>query len=433
MKSINNFKKINLLKIICLYCIFMNYFVIESLNKCLKYLQIETKYSLNKSTYIIFTIFIVLCILSFRDSIDKIKKYKMEILILILILILVFISHSYIIHYNDVRVIIDYKIEYVSPIIYFYSILKNNIFYYVIFSFVGMNLNDIYKLIQYRFIKYINLIIYLIFIILLIYMNVENNISVFNTIFKQDIDNSYYLSIGDGFALFSIMIFCNSRKLLFWYIICIFTLFKIGSRTSLICTLIMLPLIIYYSIGKIDKIKKAIYFLFTTIVISFLIIYISFVQNGMFENNRMLRIFFQFSQDSSINSRSMMQSINLQYLFKNNFFTGQFLSEIKIFGIHGYYIHNILSYWAEFGVVVFISLVYIIIRNIIAIINLFVNKKLLNILFIFCFIIYIYISCVFSRSYQYSYLWIAIFAVKSIFNNNYYSKTKKGYLNLNEH
>ena len=180
-----------------------------------------------------------------------------------------------------------------------------------------------------------------------------------------------YLMIADSFAVFSLLIINYTKKkknkfiLFFISAVCLYSTL---SRTSLYAFLLVS--IISYSIksfnyGRRYKIKHSKILIQLTFFIVLIILIITIYddirirENFDFVNdNRMFRIIFNRDSDISATSRDTILDKGIEDI-KNNIFFGNFMVEIKRNGSSGGYIHNYLSYWQQYGIIVFIVLNFI--------------------------------------------------------------------------
>lgn len=184
-------------------------------------------------------------------------------------------------------------------------------------------------------------------------------------------------------------------------------------------TIILLAFVVIFR--TILKRKKFIRYFFI-----FLIILIIFSLNKnnyetiLYENNRMLVLLENILGDASFigRQRHMIEGFND---ILENFFIGKLFVGVLKDGQLGEYIHNIFSYWAEFGLIPFIILFYLNIKySIVNIKYIFKNKEenyLLSILSLFSILV-----CLISRSYIYPYLWLGLSI--SIYNTQINEKSK---------
>ena len=112
-----------------------------------------------------------------------------------------------------------------------------------------------------------------------------------------------------------------------------------------------------------------------------------------------------YESDGSFQGRKMLKSMG-EEIIKDNWFSGKFLYEVERDQKPGGYIHSIKSYWAEYGLIVFILVLflsaYLLVKMCIC---LFREKENPILSFISSYTIYVVISLYFSRSYFSPYIW----------------------------
>ena len=116
--------------------------------------------------------------------------------------------------------------------------------------------------------------------------------------------------------------------------------------------------------------------------------------------------------DASQMARSLMKDEGTRILMKKPL-TGEFLYEIKCFGDSGSYIHNVLSYWAEFGLLAFALILGFVISAMwknYRIFSLYQDSLAGGLLFSSLYMLLIFL---FSRSYAHDLLWICLGATVS--------------------
>jgi O-antigen ligase len=118
------------------------------------------------------------------------------------------------------------------------------------------------------------------------------------------------------------------------------------------------------------------------------------------------------SGDSSLNSRILMLVSGFQDI-RNNPFFGEFAGQVKEFGYISYYIHNFLSYWRQFGIVVFSILMFLIVSVVKYNIKILRNKsrkiELNNKeIYVMNMTLLIITSILLSRSFNYPYIFLLL-------------------------
>ena len=90
----------------------------------------------------------------------------------------------------------------------------------------------------------------------------------------------------------------------------------------------------------------------------------------------------------------------------------------KNFGKSGDYIHNYLSFWRQFGIIPFISLVLILFFCCFKIFKYWIyEKKVEGVpLFLFHFTLFALLEIIVARSFVSSYIWLGIAGISTYFN-----------------
>lgn len=346
-------------------------------------------------------------------GIKKIKlNYFYELFLLVMVIMIYLISYLYVKDYTPIFINDDGFINYLTGKKYFVNFFKNNIIFYIVFSIIGINIKELWRFINKEKIRRITKLIYLIIITLFIVISLNKQINLIEVIFQPDIDNGYYLFIGDTFLIISIMVYFLGKHKLIYALNSLVWMYKIGSRTSLVCYGIFLLMIIWYSFfnNRKELLKKT---YLVGIVIILIAPFVGSMNKTLKLDNRMISMFSQnIEKDSSLNSRASMNEKNIKDL-KNIWFLGRVFREFDISSNTGSYSHNIISYWIEFGVAPFILIIFLFIRLIPTIFkSLF--SRCQYVIFISCMIIVFIPSVIFSRSYTYPYLWFVIFLGRNL-------------------
>ena len=218
-----------------------------------------------------------------------------------------------------------------------------------------------------------------------------------------------YLSLASMFALYSIVVIAvweNSR--IWWYIaiISLVTLFLLHSRGAFI--IFLLAVLIGYNILPNFK-KLTVAFTFSVILIVFaLLIGLEYI----FVNERMVGIVVNPFEDPSFLTRILLAKSGLDDIVDFTF-RGRYGGQIEVFGYIGYYIHNILSYWRQFGLIPFIlviiSSIYLPWRLIHRSSKGFLSgvsssyRRLLVVLFIYCVL-----SIILAKAFEWYFLWLYV-------------------------
>ncbi|MGL5486327.1 MAG: O-antigen ligase family protein [Shewanella sp.] len=171
-------------------------------------------------------------------------------------------------------------------------------------------------------------------------------------------DSFNYLSFADKFAILSIFLIAFSSTSTIKSVLFIFSvliLYIVGSRSSLVFFIISGMAYLFFK-----KPRMSFFYLSILIVaLSFfskneLVYYFGLVP----KSERMIARVIDSSNDASEVGRAAYLSSGLDDI-QNNPITGDFLGQVKKFGTIGSWIHNGLSYWHQFGLMVFVIYVMV--------------------------------------------------------------------------
>lgn len=295
------------------------------------------------------------------------------------------------------------------------SIYQNELYLRVIYPFIIMIVFYlvIYYLDFYNFIKTCFLI------------NMLNSIII---IFIQKISNETgrppsALATSDMLAFLGILLFSiekNKNKKIIIVIINTIVLVIYSSFTSVVIYAVVISFSIVYNLFVNSHFKGKV-FIIWSIVVGILImfyIYITLKNKEILINGDgyiINRINIILSRAHSVlNNRDPSQIERNKQLeeglkiIKNNLFTGEFLYEVRIFGSTGAYIHNWLSFMAEFGLLVFVMIFGQYFRFMYKNYRLFKKNNDTKALALFLSSMYVLIIYMFSRSYASILLWISM-------------------------
>lgn len=414
-------KKINIYNLVI---IFILVFAIDPLLSISGYIY-NTNYSRNINYYTIFLVIVYyfIKILSYYYEVEKIQINNPVNMVLISIFIIFFMSYLVDDKSQYLYIVNDKNIELITLGKYYMKFLISTMSFFIIYLVVGENLVDIINTLLMK--NYIINIIFLIYFIniaaFIISMKQLNTFSVSANIFTDH--NSIYLYIGDIFALYSIIIVCFTKKYLtkiFFSLNSLFWLYKIGSRTSLYIYIIILSFIIVKYLVKNINIKGVMLLCFTLVVILtlFWCSYNKMLNINVNLNDRMTSILTNISDDGSFNDRKLLLNDGVNDISKH-WFTGNMFAEIKSQGVTGGYIHNVLSYWQQFGIIPFLSIVLLIIYFLCSDFKLYLMLRSSIVVEItFCLSTFIFLSVILSRSYVNPYIWLALSSSYSLHHEN---------------
>lgn len=365
---------------------------------------------------------IVLLFFSFVHLVIARKIYRYNVfpfMLLLIVVVQVVLALSYINDYPNVQ---NGAFGISTPLEIYKSFIKNNIVQYIVFAFVGFRLNEILKILNKKTVKIFMLLVFVIFSVLIFYTSYANNISLFDSVFKANSENNYYIVISDGISFFLVLLCYSFKNSVLITALSVIILFKIGGRSALYAFLIYALIMFFlnffnnktYSKGFFSKASNIIFLLFVILLGSQIIPLV---------NDRMLALFNLTSlfNDSSYNSRKIIEMNNNNDLV-NIFWFGRLFREFKVSGINGHYTHNILSFLNQFGFFTFIGILIGIFRSVFKALILGIKNQLSNyeLNSIIGIIFFFLPQVLFSKSYVYPYIWIIIFSYNAI------KKTYKG-------
>lgn len=416
--SINRYKNIQIASI---YICILLYIAIQPIVRVLNYIGINI--SIKKPIIVsFFMLLYVLVSLLLKDK-NIIKRYWKPTLILLIIILIYIFAYSYVKEYGSVLIQQDEGFEISTSKNVYINFIKDNLVYYVLFALIGININHLEEYMKKKSIKKINNFLYVSLILSFLILCYVKKIGLTSTMFNADLDNGYYLYIGDSFALFSIFIFKSIKNKELFLLNSLFWLYKIGSRTALVCFIIFFIvnfIITFISRGCLLKMNLMKY-----LIIIPAVVFILGFNDGINLDSRMLSVFNiqLIENDNSYTSRDIINEENINDL-KNIWLTGKVFRELELHGRYGFYSHNILSYWMQFGIIPFILIIFNIIILVFRIIKDILRDNYKEIELITGWTIFLLPEVLFSRSYTYPYIWMLIFFTISI---KYSSKFKKNY------
>jgi hypothetical protein len=160
--------------------------------------------------------------------------------------------------------------------------------------------------------------------------------------------NSFYLFLGDSFALFAILLLVLTKEVRYkviLFLVSVFILFIINSRTSLY----LYVMTSFFYMYKNYKLSDMTIFLSIASVITLFIL--STFSIDELSSHRMIS-FLLTGEDSSWLTREIQMSEGLKAI-ANNYIVGDYGGQLRT-GEFGSYIHNILSYYRQFGIIAII-------------------------------------------------------------------------------
>ena len=309
--------------------------------------------------------------------------------LLVMVSIIQIISFPWVVDYNN------------DGLHTYLTLISRTILQYWLFWFVGIHIYQIWNRDAFWRIMFF---LWLFLASLIIYSALSNK--VFAIILNGQ---PIYLMLADSFAILSLFMLCKTKNstgqilIILITTICLFALF---SRASLYCFVLTAILFLY-------KLNKGFMLLILTTL--FLLLFLG--TNDEIAGNRMLRMFYGV-EDLSATMRQDHMEKGLDAL-SSTWFLGDFMGDIKQhFGKTGYYMHNYLSFWRQFGIVPFIAFSVILIFGSIRILKVWLKSEKLNQvhLFLFHFTVFALSEIIVARSFVTPYIWLSVGGL-SLFSN----------------
>jgi hypothetical protein len=206
--------------------------------------------------------------------------------------------------------------------------------------------------------------------------------------------------LGDGFAIWSLLVIALSKNKLMTVIIIpvsIICLYLISSRTSLYAFVCVLPFVVARNKNGIVK--------FLVVGCFFIIIGAVIIYFEQLVSSRMLKFIFT-GDDHSFYLRKVIMSQNMIDL-KENWLFGDYAGQLD-HGVFGYYIHNYLSLWRQFGLFPFLAFVVLLFPFFGWVFSWMTGRKFQDQDFLFYLVIFSLVEIVFTRAYKFHFIWIAL-------------------------
>lgn len=233
-------------------------------------------------------------------------------------------------------------------------------------------------------------------------------------------DSAIYLSIGDGYVVLSLMAMYVQRKnifpLLAIILISVAVLYFVNSRSSLFLYLFSVFLFL-----KNQSVKLMIILVLVVLVCGAYIL--TLVDIDILMNSRVLRLVLNTENDTSLIAREQILAEEMNHLWKN-WFVGDYAG-YESRGGKGTYIHNYLSFWAQYGLIPFCLLCLYLLKGAVFLFQKHESERLLNGIFAKVFFTYTVLGCFLAKGYVYSTIWLSLGVVCSCYN---YYANEKNYL-----
>lgn len=267
------------------------------------------------------------------------------------------------------------------------------IFQYIIFFTLGLFLN---KILQYG-----KILIILYWGIVLFWLSNANEYFLLD-LTQSGIKDDSYLIYSDYFsvlALIAAYLKRNSIWLIGYVLVSIAVIYTLNSRSAFIFLAFAL---LFFGYLMKNKFYKYSLFLLLAGVIYWGYMYLDL---DALQYMRMFSIFFGVDADvdGSAQARQHLMEINLKDI-KDNWLIGNYGGQYEMFGLAGAYIHNILSFWRQFGLITFMGILGLLSMLGMRSFSIIKNRNEDGYLLVL-FTIYVTLGMILSKSYVYPTLW----------------------------
>lgn len=316
---------------------------------------------------------------------------------------------------------------------YFVNFSMPIILLFMGFSIINKNLFE-------RFLK-IYWILLLFIIATIIYDNIYYKDVIISMVYTNRYAGRQILEVSDRFCLFSLMLILfikeNKGKYLMYLTISIAFIIILRSFGTIFSFLIILLSVFFYPKLKKNTVSKFSSLLIIIILIMFSLYYEKEIYNWIINlnlfnsNNKIVDRIYQillFKDDSFISRLYLLKySIGL---IKKFFFFGKYLYQINYSYSHSYgaYVHNIISYWLEFGFIPFILLVILIVRVFCRLIHSIKKNNNIIAKVIIMALFFEIILVVFFRSYRTKDIWFVLGMGLGV--NNLYLRNRNAFTRI---
>lgn len=249
-----------------------------------------------------------------------------------------------------------------------------------------------------------NFILFLFLFILIVekILNLNTDFLSINLDFE---DEGIYLFLADTFSIVALLAISVCRNFIVKIILIIasfYILFIMGSRAAFyIFTLVII----------INLLKES-RFLYVVLFLCFLVFITNYFleKNNIkidIENSRMISVLIDVEKDRSQIARKIQINQGFNEIL-NNPILGSYGGQIIRFNSFGSYMHNIFSYYRQFGLIVFLGIIFGLIFISICYYQWLFNGKYKNFNYIFYIGTYIILIVMFFRAYTAAYFWFML-------------------------
>jgi hypothetical protein len=247
---------------------------------------------------------------------------------------------------------------------------------------------------------------------IMLVLNVFLNYNLGDERIQMDYDHlGIFLFMGDSFALWSLFTIAQYRTrylsvfIAFTSIVC---LYLISSRSSLYGFMFVLPFIF--------RNTKHVMIRVTFIVLAALMLVFFLLNAEALMSSRMLKFLFT-GEDHSFYLREVIMERNMGDIL-NNWFWGDYAGQLR-HGVFGFYIHNYLSLWRQFGLIPFLIFLALLAPFSVWFVKWLRGKKYQEYDFLFYMVLFLLVEIIFTRAYKSHYIWIGLGIMTNIMNEEY--------------
>lgn len=383
------------------YTMFLLYI---GINPVLKLIGINFNCDINTISY--YLIFGLLAVYAARvlRNLEKINLsyHTFGLTLLILIILIEILSYPTIISYSNQ-----------SCYEYYMDFMKTNTTISLMFWIAGSNIEYIFDMLTEKSTRYITYFVYCMFVFMLLILKSSNNFLVAGeTIFINTSEDKGYLYFGDTFVILTLLLLCICRSRTIKAVMSlngVYWLYLIGSRTSFYYYILVLSIMAFKQyIKNLNNAKRAVFLLALSLLSALIAFNLQYILT-LLGNNRMFILLVERNNDMSYMGRNFYLEEGINDV-KQYWLWGKFLIEFDKFGVAGGYIHNILSYWVEYGILPFLFLLLLCILVLIKNTIFYLRSDDRTTDYVFYVSLYIILSLFTSRSYIHSFIWLAISA-----------------------
>jgi len=373
--------------------LFLSIFIYEMFFKILVYYYFSYfQINLNKNIITMIS-FIILMVIIFNEAIRNKKEYINYLFIYLFFLYML----AYLLYH------IIFGKPYISLEVIFFQ------FKLILWSFFYFMLAILfYKYLEHNVLKRVTYIIFILFLFfILFHLNFEN-LQLTLTYFHAGFFHSAHLIVGVLFVILGLLLLFfvkekYNRVLLMTLILIM--LFIIKSRGAFYSFIIVYCIFLIKEIG----LKNSMYLGLSVLLMAIFVLYMDLINI----DKRMFDI-HQISNDGSFNERIQQFKYGISAI-KENWFWGEFAGQVIVHeigyrsGNMGAYMHNILSFWRQYGLVFFLAFsltyFYLLFKVFILWIKNSENNKIQFIFFIGTFFA---VTLLFFQGYNQPHVWFAM-------------------------